>query len=439
MQRSRVILAAMLVSLALSSSASAETTEFDLAPGLDASSQKAFTFHPDTTYTITVSGTLTREQHSETCVFDLAYEVSCNASGVRRNGEAIRIGPPGSDPNRTGGAFGQVFSDYAYPYPDYREDHIYTFTYTEGGTSKDTRALWALPQAGKYNSQPTTYTGGFHVKIVSPEGCAAPTSARIAQSCVAPPEMRIKRMSGEVTVRRPGGQWRLLEPTDVLTEDDEVATGVDSALELEIDGDLVDLREVTMIRLAKLQTREARRKILIELRVGEVNATVKPRQTVDTNFDIKTPTATASVRGTTFAVFYDPIAKASLISVKEGSVSVNPARSGPATQKVGAGKEVEVTGKSVSRIVKIGKAGARGGINRAKAVERALARVAAAADKCGISTPRKAAFSAKGARKGWHVTVKLTGSLKGASKWKVRGKRTTPANALARRVAGGCA
>jgi hypothetical protein len=138
---------------------------------------------------------------------------------------------------------------------------------------------------------------------------------------------QLAKADGEVTVRRDGGAWELAEAGRNLTEADEIATGVDSTAAVKFsDGTEMQLKELTQIRVGKLAGAAERKKVEIELRVGEVSASVKPRKTVDTNFDIKTPTATASVRGTEIReVSYHP-ARGTSTELSSGALLVRSVR-----------------------------------------------------------------------------------------------------------------
>ena len=244
-------------------------------------------------------------------------------------------------------------------------------------------------------------------------------------------EVSVSGLSGKVEVRLGGGAWRRAGAGTKLGDGDEIHTGYKAGATLVFaDGTKVTLGQLTMLKIRQLGPPTK-----LFIREGAVKAKVE-NPLARGGFEIRTTTATASVRGTVFSVLSD--GAAAVVSVTEGSVAVDPAKPGLATNTIGAGKEVEVTAKSVSAVAKIGKAGARGGVNRVKAVERALNRVARARATCGIATTRKNAFSATAARDGWVVTVKVAGRLKGESKWKVTGKRTNPTNALAKKIAGRC-
>ena len=88
--------------------------------------------------------------------------------------------------------------------------------------------------------------------------------------------------------------------------------------------------------------------------------------------------------------------------------------------------------------MRIGKAGARGGVNRIAARDKVLRKIAKANGPCGVTTPRTNAYSINPARSGWNVAVRVTGKLKGTSKWTVKRATVRATNALARRLAKSC-
>ena len=68
----------------------------------------------------------------------------------------------------------------------------------------------------------------------------------------------------------------------------------------------------------------------ILLKMGEIAAQVNTSEATKSDFRIKNPTGTTSVRGTKFSVSYDPGSRTSLVSVTEGrSSSTRPLPSSP--------------------------------------------------------------------------------------------------------------
>jgi FecR protein len=238
----------------------------------------------------------------------------------------------------------------------------------------------------------------------------------------------------------PDDDWCEVEKGTVLKQGDEISTDPDGSVTLAFaDNSTITLRNTTQLKIASFFTEGGVVRTEIVLKMGEVAAKVNKSEATKSDARIKTPTGTASVRGTTFSVFYDPTSKAMLESTQKGNVSVDPARPGLKTVTVGAGKEVEVTPTSITKPAKIGKAGARAGNNRRNARARVLKVIAKGDGPCGASTPREtAAFAVKPAKRGWAVSVKVIGKVHGTATWLVAGPTVKPGNMLARKLATGC-
>jgi hypothetical protein len=248
----------------------------------------------------------------------------------------------------------------------------------------------------------------------------------------------VTNISGEV-VYRIGGKWRPLKQGDKLPQNAEIFTGVDSTVTVRTsDGDTMQLNELTQILINTLErTGEERLRVRVQLKVGEIKANVEKERVLDCGdcWRIVMPTATTSSRGTVFRVFYDAVARAAIVSTSRGTVEVDPTAAGQPTRLVGAGREVEVTRKRISKLAATGKAGARGGVNRRRARSLVLARLGRAERACGLTTRRSPSIVAvEPASKGWRVTVRARGEAKGASKWRVRGGKARPKNNLARKI-----
>jgi hypothetical protein len=243
----------------------------------------------------------------------------------------------------------------------------------------------------------------------------------------------------DVLVRHGNGAWDDLNPGTKLQAGDEIHTGLGSNIELKFsDGTSVTMNELTQLKINTLLSKTDRIKMELLLRIGDLKAKVKPQTTVRTDFSIRWPSASATVRGTIFSVFYDPVAGAGLVSTERGSVEVDPTRAGLASVLVSAGHEVEVTATSVSPIAPLGKAGARGGTNRVNARDLALKVVARFKRPCKLTTPRLGAFSVKPSGAGWLVSIRVGGKVSGWSTWRVAGTKVKPANTLAKKIAAGC-
>jgi hypothetical protein len=256
-------------------------------------------------------------------------------------------------------------------------------------------------------------------------------------------ELRVVSVEHSAAVHRAGApddEWCELEKDDVLKQGDEISCDPDGSVTVQFaDNSTFTVRNTTQLKVASFFTEGGVVRVEILLKMGEVAAKVNKSEATKSDFRIKSPTAGAAPRGTKFSVFYDPGSKATLTSTTEGVVEVDPVRAGLKNVLVRAGRQVEVTARSMTKVTAIGKAGARGGINRITARNRVLARIAKANDPCHVTTPRASAYSITPARGGWAVSIKVIGKLKGTSKWTVIRGRVRATNALARRLVKGCA
>jgi hypothetical protein len=267
-----------------------------------------------------------------------------------------------------------------------------------------------------------------------------------------PPEssktVSVSSFSGEVTVRRNGGPWEPLTSGRRLEAGDEIFTAVDSRAVLKFeDGSTLEVRELSQLLAHTVLVTENRRDVEVQLKLGEIKAQVKKEKAVDTTFEIRRgfgripgtdeEFGDASVRGTVFTVFADPVGKAVIVSTQRGVVAVTPKRNTKPVL-VPAGKEVEVTAAGASPLAPIGKAGARGGVNRLKARDLVLAVIDRSVAACQLGAPRMAAGVKPAGAAAWTVSVTVQGNVKGVSLWRVGGGRVSPLNTLAKTIAAGC-
>jgi hypothetical protein len=245
----------------------------------------------------------------------------------------------------------------------------------------------------------------------------------------------------------PEDDWVEVCKDTVLNQGDEISCDPDGNVTLQFsDNSTVVVRNTTQLKIASFFTEGGVVKTEILLKMGEVAAKVHKSEATKSDFRIKTPSsggvrdrsvlrALTDAGETDFSVLYDPGSRASLWSVRAGSVDVTGS-SGRA-RAVGAGQEAFVLGSRVS-VGKLGTAGARGGTTIAEARDAVLKVVAKGNGPCKATTPRANAYAIRPAKGGWSATVKVTGKRKGTSKWTVKGRRATPRNALAKRIAKRC-
>ncbi len=95
-----------------------------------------------------------------------------------------------------------------------------------------------------------------------------------------------------------GGTWKPLAKGQTLKEGARVSTGVNSLAVLNIDDNILTVKAMTMMKIYKNSISKEASENNIGLKYGSVNAKVKKLATLKTKFNITTPIATSSVRGT---------------------------------------------------------------------------------------------------------------------------------------------
>jgi hypothetical protein len=321
----------------------------------------------------------------------------------------------------------------AWKHPPYKADHRYSVGFRPKLSGKLTLSTRETCDG------PICSGAGYDVKLFEPveseDPCAAPAARTAAVN-----EVRAVAVQQGVAFRKAGtpeDAWNTLCKDTVLQQGDEISCDPDGAATLQFaDNSTVVVRNTTQLKIASFFTEGGVVKTEILLKMGEIAAKVHKSEATKSDFRIKSPTSVASVRGTDFTVAYDPGGKATVTTVREGVVEVDPVQAGLKTVSLTQGQEIEVTSRAMSKIGKPGKAGARGGLSRFAALAKVLG-IIAKADRCKATTPRSNAFAVKPG-KDWAITVKLTGGLKGTSKWTVKGRRATARNALAKKLARRC-
>ena len=274
----------------------------------------------------------------------------------------------------------------------------------------------------------------------STSASSAPTSGSGTGSASA--VTRLSGLTGKVQVQLNSGAWFSVTGAQAVAvkPGDKIHTGFKSSVTLTFpNGSTVTVGPMSLYLVQQLQYQNGQLKAVSSVKLGEVAATVNRLSGAASDFIVRTPTATASVRGTRFSVFYDPVGHATIVATQLHAVYVTPSRAGAKSVLVPAGKEVEVSAAGVSALAAAGKADPHGGIDRLRAVDGVLALIGRTATKCNISVARD--VGAGGLPSGastWIVTVPLQGSAAGSSSWAVTNGSVSARNAIAKRIAAGC-
>jgi hypothetical protein len=152
----------------------------------------------------------------------------------------------------------------------------------------------------------------------------------------------IRDIAGTVEVKLPGAaEWIPAEEGMSITNNTAISTGFKSAATLVLGESLVTLRPLTRLSLEELIRGQSNDRAALSLRTGRIRAEVRPPAEGKTDFTVRMPTVTASVRGTVFEL--DPVN----LNVREGLVRYTLTGTGAALS-VGAGRSGAVNRESPS-------------------------------------------------------------------------------------------
>lgn len=110
----------------------------------------------------------------------------------------------------------------------------------------------------------------------------------------------ITEVAGKVECKLPGKEWQSAKTGDVLPAGSLISTGFKSTAILKTEAATLTVKPVTRLSLEELVKSEGTTKTQMFLMTGRVRAEVTPKDGEKAKFKIKSPTATASVRGTGF-------------------------------------------------------------------------------------------------------------------------------------------
>jgi len=160
------------------------------------------------------------------------------------------------------------------------------------------------------------------------------------------PQAVIQNFVGTVEVRQPGSQaWQPAVIGQTLSADTVISTGFRSTARISLGGSVVTVQPLTRLSLAELARNQNDERIEVTLTTGRVRAEVRPAAGASrTEFTIRGPSATASVRGTVFE--FDTVN----LSVTEGTVAFSGTTQIPVLIDAGGVSFADmVTGRTASQ------------------------------------------------------------------------------------------
>ena len=126
--------------------------------------------------------------------------------------------------------------------------------------------------------------------------CIAGISSLAAEALTA----TVTEIAGKVECKLPGKDWQAAKTGDVLPAGSLISTGFKSTAILKTEAATLTVKPVTRLSLEELVKSGETTKTQMFLMAGRVKAEVTPKKGEKADFKIKSPTATASVRGTGF-------------------------------------------------------------------------------------------------------------------------------------------
>jgi len=111
----------------------------------------------------------------------------------------------------------------------------------------------------------------------------------------------IRDLTGEVELKRSGSSAFVpASAGDAVSSNTIISTGFRSTAIIVIGSSVITVRPLTRLTLAEIQSMENTENVNVNLQSGRVRVEVKPPAGTKTNLNVQSPSATASVRGTTF-------------------------------------------------------------------------------------------------------------------------------------------
>ena len=145
--------------------------------------------------------------------------------------------------------------------------------------------------------------------------------------CVFAQQGVIRELSGTVELKNSGASsFVQANSGDLVMEDTVISTGFKSSALIEAGSALITVRPLTRLSFAEIRLISGTETLNVNLQAGRVRVDVKPLTGTKASMTVTSPTATASVRGTSFELDVKKLTvlegKAAYISSKGITVNV---------------------------------------------------------------------------------------------------------------------
>ena len=155
----------------------------------------------------------------------------------------------------------------------------------------------------------------------------------------------IKELSGTVELKRAGtANFVPAKVGDKIAKDTIVSTGFKSSALITVGSAVITVRPLTRLTLAEISASAGQETLNVALQAGRVRVDVEPPAGTKTNVSVQGPSATASVRGTSFECDTEAV------TVLKGVVAYQGKAGGPMLVSAGSTSEVMANGRAADPI-----------------------------------------------------------------------------------------
>jgi hypothetical protein len=157
----------------------------------------------------------------------------------------------------------------------------------------------------------------------------------------------IQDTTGTVEIKQAGAaSFTAAKQGDPVAGDTVISTGFKSSATIRVGSSTIVVRHLTRLSFAEISSSQGAEQVNLDLHTGRVRVDVKPPAGTKVDFSVRGPTATASVRGTSFD--FDTIN----LTVNEGTVAYSGARGRPMMVSAGSASRIDpLSGRPVDPIV----------------------------------------------------------------------------------------
>jgi hypothetical protein len=155
----------------------------------------------------------------------------------------------------------------------------------------------------------------------------------------------IRELSGTVELKNPGAaNYVSAKIGDMVNQKTVISTGFKSTALIQVGGTLLTVRPLTRLTLTEINVSSGAETLNVNLQAGRVRVDVNPPVGVKASMSVSSPSATASVRGTSFE--FDT----RNLYVNHGTVNFRGNRGAATLVNAGSSSQIKENGKATNPI-----------------------------------------------------------------------------------------